>query len=55
MHNLQQIFDMTKIKQALIDLLQVLLSVQLKAVRNRFLLLSVTLQEKLKLMIHRNG
>lgn len=55
-HILHQIFYMTEIKPALIDLLQVLLSVQLKAMRNRFYYdYPLFSKKKLKLMIHRTG
>lgn len=50
MHNLQQIF-----KPALIDLLQVRFKCPIESSAKQILLLSVIQQEKLKLMMHRNG
>lgn len=50
MHNLQQI-----LKPALIDLLQVLFKCPIESSAKQILLLSVIQQEKLKLMMRRNG
>ena len=50
MHNFQQI-----LKPTLIDLLQVLFKCPIESSAKQILLLSVIQQEKLKLMIHRNG